>query len=112
MQLRQGDVLLIRVDEIPDSATPVARDGGAVVLAYGEVTGHRHAVHERHAELLELPDAEVEQRFLRIAGREARLVHEEHDPIALAPGCYRVVRQREYHPLDDPRLAAMRYVAD
>jgi hypothetical protein len=112
MQLRQGDVLLIRVDAIPVEATPVARDDGAVVLAYGEVTGHRHAVHGRHAELLELTDAQVERRFLRIVDQEALLVHEEHDPIAVAPGCYRVVRQREYDPLLDPDSPALRYVAD
>jgi hypothetical protein len=112
MQLRQGDVLLIRVGEIPDGATPVPRDGDAVVLAYGEVTGHRHAVLERHAELVELPGAEVERRFLRIVDEEARLVHEEHDPITLTPGCYRVVRQREYDPLQDPDSPALRYVAD
>jgi hypothetical protein len=25
-------------------------------------------------------------------------VHEEHDPIRIPPGAYRVVRQREYEP--------------
>ena len=35
-----------------------------------------------------------------------RLVHEEHGPIALAAGVYRVVRQREYFP------GAIRPVAD
>jgi len=31
----------------------------------------------------------------------ATLVHQEHDPIALPPGTYRVWRQRE-HPLQAP----------
>ena len=98
VQYRQGDVLLIAVDAIPGRAVPVPRDQGEVVLAYGEVTGHRHAIAEPHAELLALPDQEVERRFLRIAGDEARLRHEEHDTITVPPGTYRVIRQREYVP--------------
>jgi hypothetical protein len=27
-----------------------------------------------------------------------QVVHEEHGPITLDPGMWRVVRQREYHP--------------
>ena len=42
---RQGDVLLRAIDAIPDSATfTVERDAGRIVLAYGEVTGHAHAI--------------------------------------------------------------------
>ena len=42
--VRQGDVLLVPVDAIPEAAKPVARDHGRVVLAYGEATGHAHAI--------------------------------------------------------------------
>ena len=97
-QYRQGDVLLIAVDAIPGGAVPVPRDQGEVVLAYGEVTGHRHAIADPHAELLALPDQEIERRFLRITGDKALLQHEEHDTITLPPGSYQVVRQREYVP--------------
>jgi hypothetical protein len=97
-QYRQGDVLLIAVAAIPGRAVPVPRDQGEVVLAYGEVTGHRHAIAEPHAELLALPDQEIERRFLRIVGDKALLRHEEHDTITLSPGTYQVVRQREYVP--------------
>jgi len=98
VQYRQGDVLLIAVDAIPGRAVPVPRDQGEVVLAYGEVTGHRHAITEPHAELLALPDEEIERRFLRIVGEQAQLTHQEHDSITLPPGSYQVVRQREYVP--------------
>jgi hypothetical protein len=97
-QYRQGDVLLIAVAAIPGRAVPVPRDQGEVVLAYGEVTGHRHAIAESHAELLALPDQEIERRFLRIVGAQARLRHEEHDTITVPPGSYQVVQQREYVP--------------
>ena len=98
VQYRQGDVLLIAVDAIPGRAVPVPRDQGEIVLAYGEVTGHRHAIAEPHAELLALPDQEIERRFLRVVGDEAGLRHEEHDTITVPPGSYQVVRQQEYVP--------------
>ena len=95
---RQGDVLIIATDEtVPAEATLVPRDDGRVVLAYGEVTGHAHALLDRRVELFALSDAEFEDRFLVIAA-EAALVHEEHDTITLPPGTYRVRRQREYAP--------------
>ena len=97
-QYRQGDVLLIAVDAIPGRAVPVPRDQGEIVLAYGEVTGHRHAITEPRAELLALPDQEIERRFLRVVGVQARLLHEEHDTITVPPGSYQVVRQQEYVP--------------
>ena len=97
-QYRQGDVLLIAVDAIPGGAVPVPRDQGEIVLAYGEVTGHRHAITEPRAELLALPDQEIEHRFLRIVGVQAPLRHEEHDTITVPPGSYQVIQQREYVP--------------
>lgn len=97
-QYRQGDVLIVAVDTIPSDAAVVPRDEDAVVLAYGEITGHRHAIAEAHADLLAVPGDDIERRFLRIVGEPARLVHEEHDPITLPAGCYRVLAQREYRP--------------
>jgi len=41
---RQGDVLLIRVDALPTGLREIPRDRGRVVLAYGETTGHAHAI--------------------------------------------------------------------
>ena len=46
-QYRQGDVLLIPTDAIPEKAKRVTRDAGRIVLAYGEVTGHAHAIASR-----------------------------------------------------------------
>ena len=90
---RQGDVLLVPVDEVPERAKPVARDGGRVVLAWGEVTGHAHAIRAAAAQLV----AVDEERFLRV-GAPVTLDHEEHAQITVEPGVYRVVIQREYVP--------------
>lgn len=104
---RQGDVLLIPIDltSLPPRRTPEARDErGRLVLAHGEATGHAHAVTAPTAELLADAD-EIDRRFLMLVA-DALLTHEEHAPIPLPAGAYRVIRQREYAP------TAIRYVAD
>jgi len=90
--LRQGDVMLVPAT-IPAGAQPVDRDAGRVILAYGEVTGHAHAIAAPEATLL--TDAE-NARFLRIVGSGATLTHEEHGAVQIAPGEYRVVIGREW----------------
>lgn len=92
VHFRQGDVLLIAVAAIPDGATPEHRSG-RIVLAEGEVTGHAHAIGE--------PDARTfshhGQRYL-LTKSIAQLVHEEHAPIEVPAGSWRIVIQREYEP--------------
>ena len=47
---RQGDVLVQRINatDVPAKAEEIPRDGGRVVLAYGEVTNHAHAIRNRN----------------------------------------------------------------
>ena len=94
---RQGDVLIVAADSIPAAATEVDRDKGRIVLAYGEVTGHAHAIHDSGALLLAAPG--TEDRFLRIMAA-VELQHEEHATITLPPGDYIVRIQREYTSAD------------
>jgi hypothetical protein len=96
---RQGDVLIVRVDSIPDDAQR-AKPGNPV-LAYGEVTGHHHQVQSGGtACLLETPAKVV---FLDL--REASLLtHQEHATITLPPGKYRIGHQREYSPAEIRRV--------
>lgn len=102
---RQGDVLVARVEQVPEGLEAVEREDGKVVLAHGEATGHHHAIAEPGAELLEGKD--LEERFLRVLQEGGvALTHQEHSTITLPVGDYRVMRQREYAP------EAPRYVAD
>src|ERR1051326_6653034 len=98
---RQGDVLFVPFPRIPVEAAPVARVNGRIVLALGEATGHAHAIADSDAEILEHRGA----RFVRVGGSGATLSHEEHGPIALPPGSYRVVLQREYTGEEDRPVA-------
>ena len=93
-QYRQGDVLLVKteMEGVPEDAVKELSDT-RVVLAYGEVTGHAHAIDIAHAGLYQWKN----DRLLE-AKPGARLVHEEHSAIDLEPGIYRVIQQREYEP--------------
>jgi hypothetical protein len=90
--VRQGDVLLVPVAELPDGQT-IEPDGGRLVLARGEATGHHHSVAVEDGELIDT----AEGVFLRIMA-PTPLEHQEHGAITLEPGLYRVLRQREYMP--------------
>lgn len=100
---RQGDVLLVREEVDISKMSPIKRDKGRIVLAYGEVTGHAHAVLERDAVLFDNGNG---TRILSVTS-EAHLVHEEHGTVTLPPNStFRVVQQVEYTP------EAIRNVAD
>jgi hypothetical protein len=108
-QVRQGDVFLQQVRMRAQKGTPVT-DRGRVILAYGEVTGHAHEISAADVRPADLPAAQLFEepdgrRFLFVE-RACVLQHPEHGTIALAPGCYKVIRQREYNP------KAIRNVAD
>jgi hypothetical protein len=90
MQWRQGDVLMERVDAVPAEAVP--RPGET--LFQGERSGHAHAI--RPADGVDIL-AHADTLYLRATG-PFTVVHDEHGPITLEPGLYRVWRQREYDP--------------
>lgn len=92
---RQGDVLVVEMREIPFTAKIIEKDKGRVILAYGKVTGHCHAIHNR-ATMFRADEGIG--TWLQVADGGADLVHEEHSTIALPPGNYQVVIQREYSP--------------
>jgi len=93
---RQGDLLFVPITSIPSELREVPREDGRLILARGEATGHAHAVAESAVLLLEPPD-QPGVAFLDVE-EICQVVHEEHAPITLQPGKYRVVHQREYMP--------------
>lgn len=103
---RQGDILLIP-DSTAEAGDIIERDNGRIVLAYGEVTGHAHAFADDHVTMFAAPaKSKTADRVLRVVGNVASLRHEEHAPITVPPGTYRVVRQREWTDADEPRVVA------
>lgn len=91
--MRQGDVLLRRIPNLPEKAAKKARDGD-VILAWGEVTGHAHRI----ADPKVVEWTAEDKRFLEVTGIAASLTHEEHATVTIEPGLYEIVTQREYEP--------------
>lgn len=102
--LRQGDVLLARIEALPPRfvPAPLCADGSAT-LAHGEVTGHRHRL-ERAAgpdgaalamQLYEHPLSPGEPAAVCLAGA-AQIVHEEHATLPLPAGTYLLSRLHAY----------------
>lgn len=89
---RQGDVLITPTkDPIPQGAKK--REDG--VLARGEATGHAHRVDPAQAQIYDEKGAV----YLQVLA-PTEVVHEEHGPISLMPGTYKVSYQREYDGTD------------
>jgi len=97
---RQGDVLFRQIARLPKGERKKRENA---TVAYGEVTGHSHALALKDrgiAEVLEIGGGlyvRVSTGGIRIEGG-ATVVHEEHGPITLPPGNFKVVIQREYAP--------------
>lgn len=89
---RQGDVMIERVKDVPVGLAKVGREGGQLVLAHGEVTGHMHAVAEMDAEMFTDRDGVL---YLRCPSA-AVVTHQEHAAVCLPAGVYRATRQREW----------------
>jgi len=102
----QGDLLLERVaDVVPSGLIEENAEGSALVLAEGEETGHRHAVCERVTmfrddKLAQDIPAGLYIGHVQVASAYARVTHDEHAPITLPRGTWRVRRQRELSPRD------------
>jgi hypothetical protein len=99
---RQGDVLIVPVAALPEGAEPIGspdeRRGWPVVLAYGEATGHAHAIRDGRIQEYRWTgslDGARESRFIEVI-EPCTVSHEEHAPIPLPQGLYRIVAQREF----------------
>jgi hypothetical protein len=93
---RQGDVFIRPIATIPDHARRSRVPHG--ILAHGELTGHSHRLEDPQAAQLFQGATTSGEFYLDVPGTGARVVHEEHGPIELPAGLYRVWRQREYSP--------------
>ena len=87
---RQGDVLLVEVGGVPKGSTKLDH----TILAFGEVTGHKHVCHGKS--VAQYLNERVQ--YLSVKEATARLQHEEHGPLEVPTGVYKVVIQREYTP--------------
>ena len=98
----QGDLLFERLTLANVSGTIVdpGEDGGHL-LAEGEATGHKHVIYGQVCMFrddglaCDLPSG-LYVGHLKVA--DATVVHDEHAPLSLPAGTYRVRRQRQLEP--------------
>lgn len=103
-QKAQGDLLVERIYAIPDGFTELEPDRhGRRVVASGEATGHHHVLRTPGVCLLAregVSDRVVTTsdlaELLHDQGAETYVPTLDHAPIALPPGAYRIIRQREW----------------
>jgi hypothetical protein len=106
MLFAQGDILLERVENIDPSGHTLPRsEDGLCVVAEGELTGHRHVFQDavtmfRDDALARDMPMELYIGHIKVPGSGAVLLHNEHAPISLPAGTYRVRRQRQAGPED------------
>ena len=88
-----GDVIITKIEAPKDFDSMVKIEDGC--LAYGEATGHAHKLFGGEFELRECPKTKT--RHLHVI-REVVLKHQEHNPVILPPGHFRIGIQKEYSP--------------
>ena len=105
-QARQGDVFIERIGAVStEGLVEVPREDGGVVLAHGEVTGHKHQF--RDPGICQLRNESTGERILML-DVPGLLLHEEHTQIHIDSGHYSTVIQCEW----DWTKEAARAVAD
>lgn len=102
----QGDVMFIRINEIPSDAVEQKIENGKFIVAHSE-TGHHHVVDSNNAQML-IDKTNAFISYLKIsAPTEVKHLRsfDTHESIVLAPGKYEIRRQREYVPQGFRRVA-------
>jgi len=103
---RQGDILFVKVKEIPFKVVPVS----SLIIAEGEATGHMHKIANgrfKHFKLAEDDDFidssdNLLLGYLKVYD-DAEIVHDEHHPVHLSTGIYEIRRQRVFDPFNSRR---------
>lgn len=98
-QAAQGDMLLRKIDRLPDNVSEVKADNGKYVLAHSE-TGHHHTVKATQDVKFFANDNDPFVAYLVVDNTKAYVEHERsfdtHAPIEIKEGVYEIRRQREY----------------
>jgi hypothetical protein len=88
----QGDVFFTKAKAIPKNAKPMDRKVRGYVIAEGEATGHAHVIEDEA--LIYEKDGTM---YVHVS-KQVEVRHEEHRPITLTPGLWKVGIVREYDP--------------
>jgi hypothetical protein len=102
----QGDLGFLKLPdniEIPNNFKKVNPESKGLVLAYGEVSGHAHAIRDNHQDVEVFYDPKSQKNetgydeMYILCYKPTIIYHEEHDPIILLPGLWKKWLQKAYN---------------
>lgn len=100
----QGDLLIRRIDKLPDDAKKVKSENGVFVVAHSE-TGHNHVIADRPNVTLYTTDNPMISYLQVVEATDATetiIEHlrsfDTHESISIPNGIFEIRRQREYTP--------------
>ena len=100
--IQQGDVLLKKIDSLPEGSKIKNASDKGYVLAEGESTGHAHRITEIASDICRL--YEKDGVLYVKALNSVNLTHEEHKQVTIPEGIWEVGIVREYdHFLEEAR---------
>lgn len=78
-----------------DVTGEIIAHSGSVTLAYGEATGHHHTIYVPNIEDMDAVKT-ADGGWILTLRTEGVIKHQEHLPITLPAGVYRIGREREH----------------
>ncbi|MES9841257.1 MAG: hypothetical protein ABW134_11945 [Candidatus Thiodiazotropha endolucinida] len=98
-QAAQGDLLITRIDHLPETAVQAEIEGRDFTVAHSE-TGHNHVMATRNCDFFNAANDPFV--LFVVVKKETELRHlrsfDTHKTITVDKGIYRINRQREYTP--------------
>ena len=91
--VQQGDVLIKKINKLPEGLEKIKTKNNLWIIAEGETTGHYHAIAEKEAIVYE---KEGKKYILTEEG--FTITHQEHEKIKVEPGLYEIGIVQEYDP--------------
>jgi hypothetical protein len=97
----QGDLLIIKINELPDKAQSVKAIGNKHIVAHSE-TGHHHVIEDEDVTYYNIEDDMMKAYLVvkNIIGAQLKHLRDfdTHETILIPTGIYELRRQREYVP--------------
>lgn len=95
-QARQGDVLITRVESMPDNLEQAKPEGDNYIITHSE-TGHHHVMPKADVNMYQAANDPFTAYL--VVNNETELRHlrgfDTHETIKFNPGVYRINRQRQ-----------------
>jgi hypothetical protein len=95
MQIQHGDVLLKEIESLPGGVKKTRRENGRLIVMKGETTGHAHVITDQAASIWMLEKDGKTELYLE-ATEPVTIIHEEHKPLPIPAGIYRIGQVSEY----------------